>query len=318
LIVSLVVLLLTVVVGTAGYRLFGYAYTESVYMAVQTIVRLGARDVQGPGQEIWAIVVVAVGACAAVYAFSTFVALITGGELRKMFGRQKLENKIKSMRNHYIVCGYGRMGQLICEDLRKADVPFVAVDNSEQRTAMLEEKGSLYIFGSASDEAVLVRAGIKRAKGLVAVLGNEAENVYITLTARGLNSNLMIVSKAESQRTENKLLMAGANRVVCPHQIGAMRITNLLLRPAIVEFVDVAAKGLALEIDEVVVTDDSPFVGRALAESKLRERVGAMVVAIKRLDGTAIYSPTADTVLEVGDTLITIGQRGKIASSKLT
>lgn len=316
--ISLVILVLVFLTGMAGYRLFGYDYSDSAYMAVQTIARLGARDVShDPWQQVWSIVVVTVGVVAAAFAFSTLIALMTGGELRKIFGRQKLENKVKSMRGHYIVCGCGRMGGLICDDLHEAGVPFVAVDVSEQRTAGLEEKDYLYILGDASDDKTLARAGIHHAKGLVAALGNDAENVYTTLTARELNSNLMIVSRAESQATENKLIMAGANRVVCPHQIGAVRITNLLIRPAIVEFADLAAKGLELEIDELALTEDSPFTGKMLKDSQLRERAGAIVVAIKRADGTAIYSPTADTVLEVGDSLITIGQRGAVVASKL-
>jgi len=315
--VSLAILFLVFVTGTAGYRLLGYDAVDSVYMTVLTLTTLGSRDVQGVGQQIWSILVVTIGLVAAAYAFSTFIALMTSGELLKIFGRQKLESKIKAMRNHYIVCGYGRMGHLICDDLDRAGAPFVAIDNSEQQTSLLEEKGYLYILGDASDEKTLQRAGIDRAKGLVAVLGNDAHNVYVTLTAKGLNPDLMIVSRAESQATENKLRMAGADRVVCPHQIGAFRITNLLLRPAIVEFADVAAKGVELEIDEVVVADDSPFAGKALQDSKLRERAGAMVVAIKRSDGTVVYSPTAETILSVGDSLITIGQPGRIAASKL-
>ncbi len=178
-------------------------------------------------------------------------------------------------------------------------------------TQQLEQKQILYLLDNAAEEHTLINAGIKRAKALITVLDNDSDNVYVTLTARGLNSNVQIVARAESPESEKNLIRAGANRVVSPHQIGAMRITNILLRPAIVEFVDVAAKDVALEIDEIEISDDSELVGKQLKDSNLRQKSGMIVVVIKRRDGTIIFSPTADTVIKSGDILITIGKRGQ-------
>lgn len=322
LIASLVILFLVFLIGAAGFYALGVPTAlESAFMTIITLTTLGARDVRdvhlGSGGELWTMILITVGFVVVAYAFSNLLALMTGGELRKLLGRRKLENKIKSMRNHFIICGYGWVGRLICEQLHDEGIGFVVIDNSEKETAAAEEQGHLYILGDASDEETLTQAGIKRAKGLVSVLNNDANNTYVALTARGLKKELMIVARAESQATERKLLMAGADRVVCPHRIGARRITNLLLRPGIVEFVDVAARGLELEVNEVNITEGSPLAGRELRNSRLREDGGVMVVAVKRADGTTIFSPTAETVLKQGDTLITIGQRGELASAKL-
>jgi len=320
LVISLVILFLVFWAGAVGYRLLGVSTNrEAAYYAVETITRLGARDVKelGPWGEIWSMIVVTVGFAVAAYAFSNLLALTAGGELRTIFGRRKLENKIKNMHDHYIVCGYGRTGQMICDNLHSNNAAFVVIDVSPDKTSQLDKSGYLYIQGDASDEEILLESGIKRAKALVTVLSADADNVYVTLTARGLNRNLTIVARAETGATEKKLLMAGADQVVSPPRIGAMRITNLLLRPAIVDFADVAARGLELEIDELVIGEDSPIAGKQLRESRLREEAGVMVVAVKQSDGTTILSPPAETVLKQGDTLITIGRRGGLATSQL-
>jgi voltage-gated potassium channel len=307
---SLLVLILVLLVGAAGFHALGLGLLDALYLSVVFLTTTGARDVSKMGAlaEIWSILVILIGATAAAIAFSNLLAVVAGGELRKIIGRRKLETKIQGMRNHHIICGYGRMGSLVCEELKAREVPFVVVDNDEAKTVHLEEQGLLYILGDATEEEILVRAGIRNARGLVSVVGTDADNVYVTLTARGLNSDLQIVALARGKGTESKLLRAGANRVESPHKIGALRMTNLLLRPAIVDFADIATKGVELEIKEVEIDSDSPLAGKHLKESQLRERENVMVVAIKRKDGSTLFSPTAETELKPGDTLITIGQ----------
>ena len=319
LIVSLLVLLAVVMIGAAGYRMLGLDSIEAVHMAVVTLSTVGNRSIERAGwaDEIWTIVFIAVGFTVAVITFSNLVAIMAGGELRKLFGRRKLQDKIKSLRGHIIICGYGGMGRLICEDLMAHSVPLVVIDLSVDKTTKLEQLGLLYVLGDASEEQTLLEAGIQQAKGLVTVLHNDSDNVYVTLTARSLNDKWEIVAKSEVRSTENKLLRAGADRVVCPHLIGAVRVTNLLLRPAIVELVDVASRGVELEIGEIDIEPNSPLINKKLHESGLREDRGIMVVAIKRRDETTIYNPPAETVLTEGDSLITIGKSSSFDRQKV-
>ena len=312
LLLALVVLILTVFAGAVGYYWLGLDFLESTYLSVITITTLGMRDVGnlGVAGKIWTMIVVSVGFAVAAFAFSYLLAVITSGELQRVFGRRQLENKIKSMKNHYIICGYGRMGSIICDNLAKEKVPFVVIENDPNKTQLLEQKQFLYLLDNATEEHTLIGAGIERAKALIAVLGSDSDNVYVTLTARGLNDKIQIVARSESGDTEKNLIRAGANRVVSPHHIGAMRITNILLHPAIVEFVDVAARDVELQVDEIEIAEDSELIDKPLKDSKLREKSG-LIVVIKRKDGTVIFSPTAGTIIKQGDLLITIGKRGQ-------
>jgi len=317
--ISLLVLLAVVMVGAAGYHILGLDVLESIYMAVITLTTVGARDVDKLGRpgELWTIIFIAVFFTVAVYTFSNLLALVAGGELRKVLGRRHLQDKIKALRDHIIVCGYGGMGKLVCQDLLAHSVPVVVVDSSADKTTELEEAGVLYVLGDATEEQTLLTAGIEHARGLVATLPHDSDNVYATLTARSLRSSLKIVARAELASTENKLIRAGADRVVCSRKIGAARITNLLLRPAIVELVDVASRGVELEVGELTVEAGSPLANKPLRDSGLRESTGAMVVAIRRKDGTTIYSPPPQTVLLEGDSLITIGKSGGLKQENL-
>jgi len=301
-------LVLVLLVGAVGYHALGYGVLDSFYMSVIFLTTTGARDAGLLGWKtvVWSIFVILVGATVGLVAFSNLLAMVTGGELRKIIGRRKLETKIQSMAGHHVICGYGQIGMPVCEELHDKKVPFVVVDNDPAKASVLDARGYLHILGDATEEEVLIHAGIRNAKGLVTALASDADNVYVTLTARGLNGKLQIVAVSEGKGTETKLMRAGADRVINPHQIGATRITNLLLRPAIVEFSDVATRGVELEIGEVEISSDSPVAGKLLRDSQLREKSGAMVVAIKRSDGTTIFAPTAEMVLKPGDTLITI------------
>jgi voltage-gated potassium channel len=288
-------------------------------MTVLFLSTTGARDVDNLNDfgMIWGIIVITVGAGAAAYAFSNLLALITGGELRKVLGRRNLEVKIRNMKNHFIICGYGRIGALISEELHAKGIPFVIIDSDPTKTEIIEKKGYIYLYGDATEEETIVRAGVKDAKGLVTVIRNDADNVYVTLLARGLNADLQIVALSESKKAEDKLIRAGANRVVSPDLIGAMRITSLLVRPAIVEFADIAAKGVELEVNEINLSDESSLIGKSLKDSHLRDQVGLIVVAIKRSDGTAVFAPTADQIFQQGDSLITVGKSGSLNDVKL-
>jgi len=311
--------LLVAFIGLAvlGYVIAGADLLDAVYMVVITISTVGYRETVplGVAGKIWTIVVIAVGLVISGLAFSMLVSLLVTGEVRKVLGRRKLQSKIRQLRDHVIIGGYGRMGQLIARELTAEGLKTVVVESDPQKTSTIEEQGLLYVLGDASEEESLLGAGVDRAKALVTVLPHDADNVYAVLTARGLRPDLFIIARAEQDATEAKLRRAGADRVISPHAIGARRISNILTRPHVVDFVDVAARGVELEMDEYIVTADSPICGKTLRESNLRQRVNVMVVAIKRADGSTAFNPGPDEPILENDILILIGPAG--ASSQL-
>jgi len=318
LIASLVVLLAIFMIGVTGFVVIeGVPIGDAAYWMTATLSTVGYGDVVARtwAGHVWAMVVIVLGVMAAAMTISFLQALIVSGELRRVLGRRKLLNRIQQLHGHIIVCGYGRMGRLIANDLKQRGRSVVAIEQDPEGTSQMEEQGLLYILGDATEEEILVQAGVMRAKGLVAVLPHDADNVYVTLTARGLHADLHIVTRAEQPGSEGKLQRAGADRVVSPHVSGANLICNMLTRPNVTDFFQVAAKGVDLEVDEVVVDEDSPVCDKSLRELELRQVAGVMVVAVKRVDGKTIYNPGPDEVIRCQDTLILIGPAG--ASAKL-
>ncbi len=313
LILALLVLLALFFVGTAGYMIIDDAsFGDAAYMTAITLSTVGFREVfdLSPAGRVWTILVCAFGIGTAFTAFGVVTAMIVSGEVGRLLGSRKLQSQIDELHEHVVVCGYGRMGTLVTNELRERHVPLVVIDNDSRRARELEDRRILHVPGDASEEATLVRAGIQRARALVAVLPHDADNVFVTLTARGLRKDLFIVSRAEQAASEVKLLRAGANRVISPQALGASIIANVLTRPHVVDFVDVAAKGVELEMDQHVIGADSPMRGKTLRDSNLRQRANVMVVAIKHADGHTTFNPGPDAVLNENDTIITIGQAG--------
>ena len=312
-ILSLLVLVVVFLVGAAGYVVLDAASPlESFYMTAIILSTVGLREpewIDGPGR-VWTIVIIVFGITAVLIAFSSLQAMIIGGEVRRVFGRRKLQTKISQLKGHIIICGHGRMGRLVASELHRQKVPLVVIDNDPAKTSDLEEQGILYVLGPAEEEETLVQAGLMNARGIVTCLREDAHNVFVALTARSLRSDLLIVARAEQIASQSKLERAGADRVICPQVIGATRVTNVLTRPNVVDFVEVAARGVELEMDEHVIGADSPLRGKLLKDSELRQKAGAMVVAIRRDDGTTIYGPSPDVQLLEKDILILIGRAG--------
>ncbi len=222
-----------------------------------------------------------------------------------------MEKKVKRLKNHYVLCGYGRIGSFIAREFERENVPFIVVEKEPERVKLLEEDGFIYVEGVATDDEILIRAGVERARCLVAATGSDADNLYITLSSRSLNPAIYILSRAAEEPAERKLLSAGANRVVSPYRIGAARMLNAVLRPNIVEFVDlvVERKHLELQLEEITVKDASGFKGKPLGESGIRRELGLIVVAIKKAAGDMIFNPSAETLIEKGDCLIVLGEK---------
>jgi len=309
-------LLGVLVIGSAGYMLIEedrhISLLDSIYMTVVTVSTVGFKEVwplSGPA-KVWTIGVIVFGIGTVSVAFTSLISLIISGELRFEREKRKMETTISDMRNHVILCGYGRMGSLAVREMVERGLRVVVVEVGSSFEDALREAGIPHVIGDATDEEVLKKAGLMNARALVAALPSDADNVYIALTARTLRSDVLIVGRAEQPGTEAKLKRAGASRVICPQVIGATQVANVLTRPNVVDLVEMANKGVDLEIDEYVVARRSPLEGATLRGSALREKTGASVVAIKRADGETLFNPDPAAVLAAGDTLVLVGPAG--------
>lgn len=316
LILSVVALLGVVAIGTIGYMLLetqaNPSWLDAAYMTVITISTVGFEEAWqlSPAGRLWTIGVIAFGIGTVSVAFTSLITMFISGEIRSLRERILMDKTIEQMRDHVILCGYGRMGQLAVEELQRHDLHIVVIEHSKDAETDLRTAGLTYTLGDATEEETLLRAGLMKARALVAALPHDADNVLIALTAHTLYPGLSIIARAEQPKTINKLKRAGATRVVCPQSIGATRIANVLMRPNVVDLVEMANKGVNLEIDEYEIGAHSVLVGKTLRGSSLRERSGASIVAIKRPGGETLFNPGPETVLEKDDTLIFVGPAG--------
>lgn len=310
----LVALVGFILISSAGYWLIepAYSFADGLYMTVITVTTTGFREVHplGRGGQAWTMFVVAGGLVLGGVVLTSIGSMIIEGQVRRILGRRQLERKIETLSGHVIICGYGRMGELIAEELKRAGRDVVVVDSDPDRTAEAESDGLVYVLGDAEEEEILTQAGIARASTLIAALRNDANNVFVTLTARELNTKLRIVARAQLPTTQDKLIKAGATRVVCPQEIGATRVADVVLRPALVDFVEMAHQGVDLEMDQLEIQEGSGLVGQTLADLALPRRIGATVVAVRRADGETVYRVKPRLTLQAGDVLILVGQRG--------
>jgi voltage-gated potassium channel len=306
--------LLTVVFagGTFGYAAIeGWSVWDALYMTVTTVATVGFREIHPlsrPGQA-FTLLLILVGVGTALYTFSAFAAVVVEGGWPKYVEHWRIARMMNNLSNHYVVCGYGRIGSIVANEFKRQNTPFVIVDRNAGRVAEANQQGYLAVEGDASREDTLKRVGIGRARGLVAAVGTDAENVYAVLTARVLKSDLFIIARAESEDSIPKLKKAGADRVISPYRIGAVQIAQTALRPAVVDFVEIATSSdnLELSLEEIRVEKGSPLVGRPLSAAIPRDKLNVVVVGIQRANGGMEFNPAADTVLNPSDHLIVLG-----------
>jgi voltage-gated potassium channel len=255
-------------------------------------------------------VVILTGVSAAAYTFGGVLQMMTEGEIEKVVGTRRLAHDIAKLKDHVIVCGFGRIGQILCEELTRSKHSFVVIECSPERIELARSLGYLTQTGDATEEEVLAVVGIGRAKTLVTALPTDAANVFITLTSRNLNRSLQIIARGEFPSTQKKLLQAGANRVVLPAATGAQRMAAMVTRPSTIELLElVAGKSvLDVEIDEVAIPAGCPLVGNTVQSAETRRIHGLLVVAVKRRHGAMVFNPGADFVFEAGDTVIVMGK----------
>jgi voltage-gated potassium channel len=310
-------LVLTIVVATAAYRVIeGWDWLDAAFMTFLTLTTVGYGEVHplSPAGKVLSIVVMVAGVGGVAYTFSAIGDYIVSGELRGELERNRMHKRVGELRNHFIICGFGRVGSEVARQFEREGVPFVVVDNGADPTRRCSECGHPVVQGDATDDDVLREAGIAHARGLVATLDNDAENTYVVLSARALRPDLFIVARSDSPGAEAKLQKAGANRVLSPYSIGGRHMAGMAVRPTVVDFLDdvMSSENLDFWVEEIAVSATSSLTGAALGSVQLRNRTGANVLAIRKTS-RVITNPSDDTVVEDGDRLIAFGSRQQLA-----
>jgi voltage-gated potassium channel len=313
--VSSSAVLLIIVAGTAAYMVLGLSVLDALYQTVTTISTVGFREL-GDTTAAWkvtTIVVIVVGVGFALYTLGVVLENVVEGRLSDRIGRRRMERRISEMQDHVIICGWGRVGRAIRASLGNSGHESVVIDVDPERAA---SAGDRVVLGDATDDDVLRRAGIERARCLVVALVNDSDNVYVTLSARALRPDLLIVARARTEAAYSKLLQAGANRVVNPQQIGGARMAALATQPAVADFLDVVMHDEAMEfrLAEARIASESPLVGRTVQDAQIRDQTGALVLAVREPDGSFVTNPSAAQLLRAQQVLIAIGTAAEIAS----
>lgn len=308
-----VVLFLIVVGSTFGYMLIeGWNAWDAFYMTIITITTVGYREVHelSMAGQAFTVLVLIFGVGAALYTFTLMAAGVVEGALPKRFQRRRAARMLATIKDHFIICGYGRIGSLVASHFRRQHIPYVIVERSQERQQAALDDGELAVEGDASSEDILKHVGIERARGLIAAVSTDAENVYAILSARVLRPDLFIIGRAEGEEAALKLKRAGADRVVSPYQIGAVQMAQTALRPAVVDFFELAtsAENVELAMEEVMIAPGSKLVDQSLLQANLRQQFGIIVVGIQRQDGHMEFNPEPETTIRSGDRLVVLGR----------
>ncbi len=309
---ALLALAAVTIFGTVGYLLLGFTPLEALYQTVTTVATVGFREVRplSPAGQVFTIVLIVVGVGTVLYNLSVILEAVTEGHLREYLESRRMDKDIAAMTGHVIICGYGRVGRAAAEFLAASGYDVVVVDNDAARLETLAPGLKHHLCGDVTDDAVLRSAGIERARALIAALDTDTDTVYVTLSARAIRPDLVIVSRARTTEAKAKMLLAGASRAINPQRIGGRRMAVFALQPDVAEFLDVVMhdEDLDFRIQQVHVRDGSALVGRSLGELRVQEETGALLLAIRRGAGEPFEPhPPADVVVPPGAVLIALG-----------
>jgi voltage-gated potassium channel len=302
---------LLVFAGAAGYSLIeGWPFSQSLYRTILAVTTVESPAPVSVGGRILTVVLLVAGVGAALYTFTLLATLVVEGGLPKRIENRRRLHMLDTLHDHFIVCGYGRIGRIVVRELLKQAVPFVVIDRSPEAVQEAQQEGALAIEADASREDALKRAAIDRARGLIAAVGTDAENVYTVLTAHVMRPDLFIIGRAETEDATTKLKRAGASRVVSPYEIGGLQIAQTALRPAVVDFFELATSSdnLELAMEEITVGENSTLARRSILDANLRQRFGVIVVGIQRRDLRMEFNPEPDLIIGGGDKLVVLGR----------
>jgi len=311
--ISVLLLLCIVVFGTSGYMLIeGWNLLDAVYMTAIILTTVGYKEVHEISRigKIFTIFLIINGVAFFIYIAGSVVQFMLEGRIRIILGRRTLDKKIDRLRNHYIVCGYGRIGRVLCKHLRRTPIDLVVIEKNQELIPAMDEDQVLYVSGDAAVEASLLKAGIQHAKGLVAVLATDADNVFLILTARQLNADLYIIARSSQNESKAKLLAAGADKVESPYDVGAVSMAHRIIRPTVTNFLDLAfaRSRKDIQMEEIPVDPSSTLVNATLKDSGIRQQFNLIIISIKKADDSMLFNPSFDAVIEAGDTVIAVGE----------
>ncbi len=307
-----IILTSVVVVGIVGYEFIEkWNFLESTYMVITTLFTVGFQEVRplSSSGKVFTMFIIVAGVGSAIYAAGQAVEIIVEGEMTGYRKRTRMDKKISEMRDHYIICGFGRVGHQVAQVFEASHVPYVVIDSKKETLNELEPKSIPSIIGDATTDSVLIEAGIRSAKGLIACADSDVANVYVTLSARVLNPKLNIVARAGFKDTEKKLIMAGANRVISPYFISGVRMAAFATRPVASDFLDLVTHGGLVDFSlfEITIPETSPLIHKTIGEADIRSKSGALILAIRKSDGSFDMQPKAPSRIDKNDVLVVIG-----------
>ncbi|MHB1135164.1 MAG: potassium channel family protein [Coriobacteriia bacterium] len=315
-VIAVLLLLGVLVLGTVGYMTIeGWAFLDSLYMTVITVATVGFREVAAlsPAGQVFTIAMVFAGIGGIAYSVGVLAEFMIEGQLTELVEGRRMAKRIETLSGHYIVAGMGRVGSVVCASLAEQGVPFVVIDRCDECEAEALEHGWLYLAGDATSEETLEAAGLARAKGLVTALDTDADNLFVAMSARGLNPDVFIVARSSSITSESKILRAGADRVITPNVIGGRRMASSVLDPFVSDYLELVShsEGVEYRLDTFQVTGRSTLAGRSIRDARIRDITGAYIMAIAR-GGETDSNPPAERVLEPGDHVVAFGTRAQL------
>jgi len=294
----------------------GWGALDSFYQTVITLSTVGFEEVYdlSPQAKFHTSMLILAGVGSFAYIVGSFTQILVEGQLRSLWEKRRMQRFIDALEDHFIVCGYGRIGSVVAKELHREGYGVVVIDNAPEVLDELEQSDLLFIAGDATSDQILLRAGLKRARAIIAALDADAENVYVTLTSKQMVPKLLVIARAANEQSIQKLEYAGADRVLTPHVLGGMRMAQLVLRPTVTDFLDLAMQGkhIDLQMEELEISPGSWLVGKDMLHSEIRPRFNLIVIAIQKPDGSMIFNPQSDTVIEVRDTLVVVGNRNDL------
>ncbi|MDH3884603.1 MAG: potassium channel protein [Desulfobacterales bacterium] len=311
---SLLMLIGIIALGTCGYYFVEHMpLFEAFYMTIITLSTVGFAEVIPLSQvgRAMTVIIIILGISVGAYTIGVLVRALVEGELVKIFGRRKMQKQVSGLKNHFIICGFGRIGRIVCSELNADNIDFLVIEQDPSVIEYIQTQKYLYLDMDATSEEALMQAGIMEAKGIVTAVNSDANNVFITMTAKSLRPDVFVLARASEEKNEGKLFRAGATRVVSPYLIGGRRIAQMLKKPTVVDFIDIAMMGshLGLMMEEATIGNKSSLIGKTLIDSHLRKDYGVIIVAIKKLSGDMVFNPTFSEKLEAGDVIVVIGKK---------
>ncbi len=319
--VQIFVPILLVAVGTVGYRVIewrNYTLFDALYMTIITLSTIGYGETHplSPAGRAFTIGLILCGVSVIAYSATEVIRTVVSGEVAAALGKRKMKRTLAQLKDHIIVCGYGRMGRLVCREFARLGKPFVVIDSSAEEVKDFDLPHGIVLQGDATSDDVLRNAGIERAHSLVTVMAGDADNLFVTMSARLLNAKVVIVARVEEAQSEQKLLRAGASRVVSPYQIGGDRIAHAVTKPTVVDFIELTSRTehIELQLEESRIEPHSTLAGRTLSASRLMADHRIIIVAIKKKTGHMLFNPPAETMIDAGDILVAMGSRDHLGN----